>query len=56
MNPKEMTFYTNLAAVYFEQGEYDKVIEECEKAVKLSKEGSYDYTKLGKALVRKANA
>ena len=33
MNPKEMTFYTNLAAVYFEQGEYDKVIEECEKAV-----------------------
>jgi len=36
--------------------EYDKCIEECEKAIKLSKEGYYDYVKLAKALARKANA
>lgn len=31
--PKDVTFLTNLGAVYFEQGEYDKCIETCEKAV-----------------------
>jgi stress-induced-phosphoprotein 1 len=31
--PKDITFLTNLGAVYFEQGEYDKCIETCEKAV-----------------------
>lgn len=31
--PKDVTFLTNLGAVYFEQGEYDKCIEACQKAV-----------------------
>lgn len=31
--PKDITFLTNLGAVYYEQGEYDKCIETCEKAV-----------------------
>ena len=31
--PKDVTFLTNLGAVYFEQGEYDKCIEACEKSV-----------------------
>lgn len=31
--PKDITFLTNLGAAYFEQGEYDKCIETCEKAV-----------------------
>ncbi|KAF9468848.1 hypothetical protein BDZ94DRAFT_546092 [Collybia nuda] len=31
--PKDVTYLTNLGAVYFEQGEYDKTIETCEKAV-----------------------
>ena len=31
--PKDVTFLTNIGAVYFEQGEYDKCIETCEKAV-----------------------
>ena len=31
--PKDITFLTNLSAVYFEQGEYDKCIDTCEKAV-----------------------
>ncbi|KAH7930273.1 hypothetical protein BV22DRAFT_68870 [Leucogyrophana mollusca] len=31
--PKDVTFLTNLSAVYFEQGEYDKCIDTCDKAV-----------------------
>lgn len=51
-----MTFYSNLAAVYFEMGEYDQAIEQCDKVIEISKEGGYDYVKLGKAMARKANA
>ena len=36
--------------------EYDKCIEECDKAIQKCSEGNYDYQKLGKALARKANA
>ncbi|KIM83896.1 hypothetical protein PILCRDRAFT_416681 [Piloderma croceum F 1598] len=31
--PKDITFLTNLGAVHFEQGNYEKSIEVCEKAV-----------------------
>ena len=51
-----MTFYTNLAAVHFEMAEYDRVLELCEQAIALSREGAYDFAKLGKAMARKANA
>ena len=30
LNPREMTFYTNLAAVHFEMAEYERVLELCE--------------------------
>ncbi len=33
LNPEEVTYYSNLAAVYVELGEYDKAIEQCENAV-----------------------
>lgn len=36
--------------------DYDKCIEECDKAIEKSKAGYYDYVKLGKALARKGNA
>ncbi|OCH95864.1 TPR-like protein [Obba rivulosa] len=36
--PKDVTFLTNLAAAYFEQGDYDKCIETCEKAVEVGHE------------------
>lgn len=36
--------------------DYEKCIEECDKAIQKSKEGYYDYQKLGKALARKAGA
>lgn len=56
LNPKEFTFYTNMAAVYVEMKEYDSAIEQCDKVIELSKEGGYDYVKLGKAMARKASA
>jgi len=37
-------------------GDYDKCIEECDRAIAKCKEGYYDYQKLGKALARKGNA
>jgi stress-induced-phosphoprotein 1 len=33
LSPKDITYLTNLGAAYLEQGEYDKAIEACEKAV-----------------------
>ena len=35
---------------------YEKCIEECDKAIELSKGTAYDYSKLAKAMARKANA
>lgn len=54
--PNEITYYTNKAAVYFQKGEYDTCIEECNKGIEISKEGYYDYVKLAKAYARKGNA
>ncbi len=51
-----MIYINNKAAVYFEMKQFDKCIEECDKAIEKSKGGHYDYVKLGKAIARKANA
>lgn len=56
LDENEVTYINNKAAVYFEMKDYNKCIEECDKAIEKSKGGHYDYTKLGKALARKANA
>jgi stress-induced-phosphoprotein 1 len=56
LNPDEVSYYTNKAAVYFEKKDYAKCIEECDRAIQKSKEGHYDYVKLARALARKANA
>ena len=37
-------------------GEFDRVIELCDQVIQMSKEGNYDFQKLGKAMARKANA
>lgn len=55
-NPAELTYYTNKAAVYFEQKDYQKAVEECDKAIEIAKGGHYDFLKLAKAMGRKANA
>ena len=56
MCPGEILFYSNLAAVYIEQKEFDKAIEECDKGIEKTKEGGYDYVKLAKVYARKASA
>ena len=55
-NPEEITFYTNKAAVYFEMKKYDDCIQWCDNGIEAIKGKAYDYTKLAKALARKANA
>ncbi|KAK0453173.1 activator of Hsp70 and Hsp90 chaperone [Armillaria borealis] len=50
--PKDITFLTNLAAVYFEQGDYDKTIETCEKAVEEGRSLRADYKLVAKAYGR----
>ena len=35
---------------------YENCIEECDKAIELSKGTAYDYSKLAKVMARKANA
>ena len=54
--PQEIIYYSNLAAVYIEMKEYDKAVEECDKAMEKTKEGPYDFVKAGKVLCRKASA
>ncbi|KAH8830551.1 activator of Hsp70 and Hsp90 chaperone [Flagelloscypha sp. PMI_526] len=54
--PKDITFLSNLAAVYFEQGEYDKSIETCHKAVDEGRDIRADYKLVAKALGRIGSA
>lgn len=57
LDPNELTYYSNLAACYFELQEYDKCIEQCDNAITRGREiGGYDFEKMGKAMARKANA
>ncbi|KAJ7638441.1 activator of Hsp70 and Hsp90 chaperone [Roridomyces roridus] len=54
--PKDVTFLTNLGAVYFEQGEYDKAIETCEKAAEEGRSLRADYKLIAKAYGRIGSA
>ncbi|KAF8076017.1 activator of Hsp70 and Hsp90 chaperone [Lyophyllum atratum] len=54
--PKDVTFLTNLGAVYYEQGDYDKAIETCEKAIEEGREIRADYKLIAKAYGRIGSA
>jgi stress-induced-phosphoprotein 1 len=54
--PKDVTFLTNLAAVYFEQAEWKKCIEICEKAVDEGRSLRADYKVIAKAIARIGSA
>ncbi|KAJ7379800.1 Stress-induced-phosphoprotein 1 [Desmophyllum pertusum] len=56
LDPTNISFLTNRAAVYFEQGRFDECIEECEKAITLGRQQTVDYKIIGKAYARIGNA
>lgn len=55
-DPTDITFYNNIAAVYFEQNDYKKCITECERGVEIGRENRADFKLIAKALSRIGNA
>lgn len=56
LDPTDMSFRTNKAAVYFEQKEYHKCIEECKQAIEVGRENRADFKLMAKAYARMAGA
>lgn len=56
LDPTNIVFKNNRAAVYFEQGEYDTCIKECQEAVEIGRENRADFKHLAKALARTGTA
>ncbi|XP_054264701.1 stress-induced-phosphoprotein 1 isoform X2 [Macrosteles quadrilineatus] len=55
LDPTDITYLNNIAAVYFEQKEYEKCIAQCEKAVEVGRENRADYKLISKAFSRVGN-
>jgi len=56
MDPTEMTFLNNIAAVYFEQKNYDECVKQCEKALEVGRENRADFKVMAKAYSRIGNS
>lgn len=54
--PKDITYLTNLSAVCFEQGDYDRCIQVCEQAINEGRDLRADYKLIAKALGRIGSA
>ena len=54
--PDEMTYYNNLAAVFFEQKKNDECIEKCKKAIEIGRSMRADYKVVAKSFARIGNA
>lgn len=52
LDPTEITFQLNIAAVYFEQKEYEKCIQQCEQAIEIGRENRADFKLIAKAFTR----
>lgn len=51
-----MSYYSNLAAVKLEMGQFDACIEDCRKAIEIGRAHRADYALIAKAYVRIGNA
>lgn len=56
LDPNDVSFLNNRAAVYLEQGEYDLCIKDCDDALEKGRELRADYKVIARALQRKGNA
>lgn len=56
LDPTDMTFLNNKAAVFFEQQKYQESISTCEKAVEVGRENRADFKLIAKAFTRTGNA
>ncbi|KAK7198463.1 stress-induced protein sti1 [Novymonas esmeraldas] len=53
-DPKNTLYILNASAVFFEQGDFDKCIAECERGVEHGRENRCDYTIIAKLMTRHA--
>lgn len=56
LDPTDITFYNNLAAVFFERKEFDQCVKQCEKGIEIGRENRADFKLIAKALTRIGNA
>ncbi|XP_033336891.2 stress-induced phosphoprotein 1 [Megalopta genalis] len=56
LEPTEIIYQLNVAAVYFEQKEYEKCISQCEKAIDIGRENRADFKLIAKAFTRIGHA
>ncbi len=48
LDPTNVTYMTNKAAAFFEEGKFDDCIQICEKAVEIGRENHADYKLIAK--------
>lgn len=56
LDPNEMTYYLNTAAVHFEMKNYTECVSTCNKAIDVGRENRADFKHIAKALARMGNA
>ena len=56
LEPTEITYYLNIAAVYLESKNYNECISTCNKAIEVGRENHADFKLIAKGLVRMGNA
>lgn len=56
LDPNNIIYMNNEAAVHFENKDYDKCIEVCQQAVEIGREHRADFKLIAKALARQGNA